>query len=136
MWRGNTAVLSPVVGDHEASACTAEDKPKYLASCHAHWLGASITSHTTCFPHPPTSTTTTPPLQVTVFVSLLALDARRIEQHRVDCAPCLTIRPPTQPLHVRRSYGGYMEGDGEGQAPELQVGGQCSTGQCSQAKHG
>jgi hypothetical protein len=61
-------------------------------------------------------------LQVTVFVALLALDARRIEQHRVDCAPCLVIRPPTQPLHVPRSYGGYTEGDWEGEAPELQVG--------------
>ncbi|KAJ9512509.1 hypothetical protein QJQ45_018994, partial [Haematococcus lacustris] len=49
-------------------------------------------------------------LQVTVFVSCLALDAHRVEQHRVDCAPCIFIRPRAQPLHATRSYGGYEAG--------------------------
>lgn len=30
-------------------------------------------------------------LQITAFVSLLALDTMRIEEHRVDCAPCLIV---------------------------------------------
>ncbi|TPX49954.1 hypothetical protein SeMB42_g02416 [Synchytrium endobioticum] len=34
-------------------------------------------------------------LQVTVFVSLLALDGRRVQSNRVDCLPCLTVIRPT-----------------------------------------
>lgn len=49
-----------------------------------------------------------PVLQVTAFVALLSLDVRRLEQHRMDCLPCLILRPASQPLHAPRSYGGCV----------------------------
>jgi hypothetical protein len=50
--------------------------------------------------------------QVTVFVSLLTLDTRRMEAHRADLVPCLVIPPASQPLHARRAYGGVDDADG------------------------
>lgn len=35
-------------------------------------------------------------LQMTCFVSLLALDQKRLEENRVDCVPCITISTPIQ----------------------------------------
>ncbi|KAI7816819.1 patched family-domain-containing protein [Gamsiella multidivaricata] len=52
-------------------------------------------------------------LQVTAFVSCIALDAQRTEEDRVDCMPCLLISPAPQaietegilPAWVRKYYG-------------------------------
>lgn len=51
-------------------------------------------------------------LQVTAFVSCIALDAQRQEEDRVDCVPCLQIQAPQGidsegilPAWVRRYYG-------------------------------
>ncbi|KAG0318891.1 hypothetical protein BGZ99_005383 [Dissophora globulifera] len=51
-------------------------------------------------------------LQVTAFVSCIALDARRTEEDRVDCMPCLQIHAPQAietegalPAWVRKYYG-------------------------------
>ncbi|KAG0209992.1 hypothetical protein BGX28_009771 [Mortierella sp. GBA30] len=51
-------------------------------------------------------------LQVTAFVSCIALDAQRAEEDRVDCMPCLQIQAPQAietegalPAWVRKYYG-------------------------------
>ncbi|KAI1317366.1 hypothetical protein EDD11_008546 [Mortierella claussenii] len=51
-------------------------------------------------------------LQVTAFVSCIALDAQRTEEDRVDCVPCLQIQAPQAietegalPAWVRKYYG-------------------------------
>jgi len=51
-------------------------------------------------------------LQVTAFISCIALDAQRQEEDRVDCVPCLQIQAPqgmdtegTLPAWVRKYYG-------------------------------
>ncbi|KAF9428191.1 hypothetical protein BGZ94_003123 [Podila epigama] len=51
-------------------------------------------------------------LQVTAFISCIALDAQRAEEDRVDCVPCLQIRAPqgnetegALPAWVRKYYG-------------------------------
>ena len=70
--------------------------------------------------------------QVTVFVALLSLDARRMEQRRMDCAPCVRLPQGRQRAARQRSYGGVLEeplmpvgggAAGEDAAPELKVGG-------------
>ncbi|ORZ05152.1 patched family-domain-containing protein [Lobosporangium transversale] len=51
-------------------------------------------------------------LQVTAFVSCIALDAQRAEEDRIDCVPCLQIQAPqgietegALPAWVRKYYG-------------------------------
>ncbi|KAG0341177.1 hypothetical protein BG000_010008 [Podila horticola] len=51
-------------------------------------------------------------LQVTAFISCVALDAQRTEEDRVDCMPCIQIRAPqgnetegVLPAWVRKYYG-------------------------------
>lgn len=48
-------------------------------------------------------------LQVTMFVSVLALNQRRVEDHRADCFPCIQIR--SAKIHLGASNGnGYLHG--------------------------
>ena len=51
-------------------------------------------------------------LQVTAFISCIALDAQRTEEDRIDCVPCIQIQAPqaietegTLPTWVRKYYG-------------------------------
>lgn len=53
-------------------------KPPLLSP---HSLFTSFLSHLTSCPH----------AQVTVFMSLLVLDAKRLAQSRLDCLPCLRV---------------------------------------------
>ena len=36
-------------------------------------------------------------LQVTIFAAIVSLDAKRKEDNRVDCVPCVKIRSPYDP---------------------------------------
>lgn len=45
-------------------------------------------------------------LQLTLFVAVLAIDARRVESHRPECIPCMTCPPP--PEHMQRE--GCLDG--------------------------
>ncbi|KJX97178.1 patched sphingolipid transporter (Ncr1) like protein [Zymoseptoria brevis] len=44
-------------------------------------------------------------LQVTMFVSILALNQRRVEDGRLDCVPCVKVRNG-QSHHMQNGYGG------------------------------
>jgi Predicted exporters of the RND superfamily len=53
-------------------------------------------------------------LQITMFISVLALNQRRVQSLRADCIPCLTVRKQTRlafPRKLRRTgWGEYLAG--------------------------
>ncbi|KAH8816202.1 patched sphingolipid transporter-like protein [Xylogone sp. PMI_703] len=55
-------------------------------------------------------------LQVTMFVSILALNQRRVEDHRADCFPCIRIKSAGVQLGASNENGqaGLYEGSDEG----------------------
>ncbi|KAL8935084.1 MAG: hypothetical protein Q9216_005591 [Gyalolechia sp. 2 TL-2023] len=49
-------------------------------------------------------------LQVTMFVSVLSLNQRRVESHRADCFPCVRVRPAKAARQSGGQYGYEEEG--------------------------
>lgn len=59
--------------------------------------------------------------QITVYVALLALDTRRLESGRIDCAPWWTLSSwQGASDHRRRSYGGEAPDAGAGRSASQQ----------------
>ncbi|KAF7858866.1 hypothetical protein EAF04_008908 [Stromatinia cepivora] len=53
-------------------------------------------------------------LQITMFVSILSLNQRRVEDRRVDCIPCIQIKTAGVHLGNGSAYSRFYEGSDEG----------------------